>query len=366
LSPDLRERAKKAVKLAVKWAANSAVAVHDPYANALRFRLGPESANFAALRAELVSEAARDRYGVNWSSQNASPFYGWGHAGDLETTALVVDALNQSSVTGGDASAVNDGLLYMLRNQDRYGIWYSGQATVRVLQALLPMAIAQMRAPAGSSEVHLAINGVPLSYKDAEALRADAKLLEAPRTMDLTALLKAGSNTLELTSASDAALTSVDASASFYVPWQGNAAPEKAKTQTGTDFGLDFGYSCNAADARVGQPINCTVDVRRFGSGGYGMLLAEMGLPPGVDVDRASLGRLLDNWAISHYELQPDRVVFYLWSWKAEGAHFGFSFTPRYAIKAKAAPSRLSDYYNPDVSVVLAPQTFAVSDRLRK
>jgi hypothetical protein len=366
LSPDLRERAKKAVKLAVKWAANSAVAVHDPYANALRFRLGPESANFAALRAELVSEAARDRYGVHWSSQNASPFYGWGHAGDLETTALVVDALNQSSVTGGDASAVNDGLLYMLRNQDRYGIWYSGQATVRVLQALLPMAIAQMRAPAGSSEVHLAINGVPLSYKDAEALRADAKLLEAPRTMDLTALLKAGSNTLELTSASDAALTSVDASASFYVPWQGNAAPEKAKTQTGTDFGLDFGYSCNAADARVGQPINCTVDVRRFGSGGYGMLLAEMGLPPGVDVDRASLGRLLDNWAISHYELQPDRVVFYLWSWKAEGAHFGFSFTPRYAIKAKAAPSRLSDYYNPDVSVVLAPQTFAVSDRLRK
>jgi hypothetical protein len=366
LSPDLRERAKKAVKLAAKWAANSAAAVHDPYANALRLRLGPEGANPAALRAELVNEASQDRYGVHWSSQNSSPFYGWGHAGDLETTALVVGALNQSSAFGGDASAVNDGLLYLLRNQDRYGIWYSGQATVRVLQALLPMAIAQLRAPMGSSEIHLSINGVALSQQEEEALRADAKLLEAPRTMDLTALLKAESNTLELTSTSDAALASVEASASFYVPWQGNRTPERAKTQTGTDFGLDFGSSCNAADARVGQPVNCTVDVRRFGSGGYGMLLAEVGLPPGADVDRASLGKLLDNWEISRYELQPDRVVFYLWSWKAEGEHLGFSFTPRYPIRAKAAPSTLSDYYNPDVKVVLAPQTYTVSDRMSK
>ena len=365
-SDNLRERAKNAVSLAVKWAANSAAAVHDPYANALRLRLTPESANRAALRAELVGEAARDRFGVHWSSQNSSPFYGWGHAGDLETTALVVDALNQSGASAGDASAVNDGLLYLLSNQDRYGIWYSGQATVRVLQVLLPMAIAQLRTPAGSSEFHLSINGAPLSGEDADALRADAKLLDAPRTLDLTALLKAGNNTLVLTSANGAALTSVEASASFYAPWQGSAKPEKAKTRIGTDFGLDFGYSCNAADARVGQPINCTVDVRRFGSGGDGMLLAEVGLPPGADVDRAALGRLLDNWTISRYELQPDRVVFYLWPWKAEGEHFEFSFTPRYPVRAKAAPSTLSYYYNPDFTVVLAPQTFTVSDRVSK
>ena len=36
------------------------------------------------------------------------------------------------------------------------------------------------------------------------------------------------------------------------------------------------------------------------------MMLAEVGLPPGADVDRASLGKLLDNWTIERYELQPD------------------------------------------------------------
>jgi len=78
------------------------------------------------------------------------------------------------------------------------------------------------------------------------------------------------------------------------------------------------------------------MDVRRFGSHGYGMLLAEVGLPPGADVDRASLAKALDSWTVSRYELQPDRIIFYLWSWSAEGTHFKFAFTPRYAIHAKA------------------------------
>jgi len=32
----------------------------------------------------------------------------------------------------------------------------------------------------------------------------------------------------------------------------------------------------------------------------------------------------------------------------------------RFAIRAKAAPAKLMDYYNPDLSAVLAPQTFSV------
>jgi hypothetical protein len=55
-------------------------------------------------------------------------------------------------------------------------------------------------------------------------------------------------------------------------------------------------------------------------------MLAEVGLPPGADVDRVSLARLLENWTISRYELQPDRIIFYLWS--AEGSRFNFRFTP--------------------------------------
>jgi hypothetical protein len=158
------------------------------------------------------------------------------------------------------------------------------------------------------------------------------------------------------------ALASAEVSAGFYVPWAAEA-PLQVATETGKDAGLDFGYRCGAQKPeplRVDQEIDCMVDVRRFGSQSYGMLLAEVGLPPGSDVDRVALGRLVDNWTISRYELQPDRIVFYLWSWRAEGTHFSFRFTPRYALRAKAAPSTLEDYYNPDLKVVLAPRLFDV------
>ena len=78
-------------------------------------------------------------------------------------------------------------------------------------------------------------------------------------------------------------------------------------------------------------------------------------------LDRASLGKFLDNWTISRYELEPDGIVFYLWSGAAEGEKFSFSFTFRFAIRAKAAPAKLFDYYNPDLSDLLAQQTFVVN-----
>ena len=355
---DLRQRANKAITQAIAWAASSAAALHDPYANALRLRLTGDTATADRLRAELSQTAEHDRNGAHWNSPGHSPFYGWGHAGELETTALVLHALNSSS----EHALRDEALYYLLRSQDRYGIWYSGQATVRVLQALLPLAIEETKTTGNTQEFKLAVNGVALTGTDAEALRTDPKLIDAPRSLDLTALLKPGHNELDFSSDSYPALASADASASYYIPWAETATPAQTKTQTGKDYGLDFGYSCAAEKATAGRPIDCTVSARRFGSNSYGMLLAEVGLPPGADVDRASLAKLLDTGVISRYELQPDRIVFYLWSWKAEGSRFSFRFTPRYAIHAKAAPATLLDYYNPDLKTVIAPQTFQVKD----
>jgi hypothetical protein len=90
------------------------------------------------------------------------------------------------------------------------------------------------------------------------------------------------------------------------------------------------------------------------------MLLAEIGLPPGAEVDRALLATLIDSGTISRYELQPDRIIFYLWSGRADGIRFIFRFTPRYSIRAKSAPSTLWDYYNPDLRAVLPPQNYNV------
>jgi uncharacterized protein YfaS (alpha-2-macroglobulin family) len=359
---DLQGRVKQAIARAEEYASHSALALHDPYANALRLSLAAESGDAAAverLRMELSATAQHGRDGAYWEFDGFSPFYGWGEGGCLETTAMALAAFNAAG-NPADKKLEDYALLYLLRNRDGYGVWLSGQATVRVLKALLPMAINQLE-NASPADFTLTVNGKPLSAEQTAAMKADNQLLDAPRTIDLTAMIHAGTNTLEFSAAGDAAFANAQMTAWFYVPWAQAAVGRTRTTVPGKDFGLDFGYECDATAASVGRPITCTVSARRFGSEGYGMMLAEVGLPPGADVDRASLGKLLDNWTIERYELQPDRIVFYLWSSAAEGERFTFRFTPRYAIRAKAAPAMLTDYYNPDLSTVLAPQSFNVS-----
>jgi phage baseplate assembly protein gpV len=359
---ELQDRVKQAVARAQEYASHSALALHDPYANALRLNLAAESGDAATverLRTELNATAQHGRDGAYGEFDGFSPFYGWGEGGRFETTAMALAAFNAAG-NDADKKLEDDALLYLLRHRDGYGVWLSGQATVRVLKALLPLAINQLQ-NASPGDFTLTVNGKPLSAEQAAAVKSDNQIVDAPRTIDLTAMIHAGANTLEFAGAGDAAFANAQLTAWFYVPWAQAAVGKTRITVPGKDFGLDFGYECDAAGAKVGRPIDCTVSARRFGSEGYGMMLAEVGLPPGADVDRASLGKLLDNWTIERYELEPDRIVFYLWSSAAEGEKFTFRFTPRYAIRAKAAPAQLTDYYNPDLNATLAPQSFAVS-----
>jgi len=134
------------------------------------------------------------------------------------------------------------------------------------------------------------------------------------------------------------------------VPWG-----EKDARGVSEDGGLRLRVTYDRLDARKGETINCSVHAERIGSAGYGMMLAEIGLPPGVDVDVASLRRA----AVMKFDVTPDRIVLYLWP-QAGGTDFSFGFTSRLRIKAATQPSSLYDYYNPDARVSVPPARFSV------
>jgi hypothetical protein len=91
------------------------------------------------------------------------------------------------------------------------------------------------------------------------------------------------------------------------------------------------------------------------------MIMAEIGLPPGADVDRASLELAIKkaDWQINQYDVLPDRVVFYLWP-RAGGLRFEFKFRQRFASEAKNAASVLYDYYNPEAKSLIIPVKFTI------
>lgn len=360
-----RDRTRLAVDRALAWAQTFVSAVHDPYSNAMRLDIAVlrnQPAEQQRLVSELIATIHHDAQRTYWQVESGLPFYTWGYAASLETSALVAHSLLATTLTAADRAAVDSAIQYLVENEDAGGLWDSGQTTVRVLQALLPFAAAQLKSSSPDAPLTVRINGVPLSQSDSAVLRENSRILDAPRTLDVTSYLKPGANEIQFSSGSSSLFASAQISTAFYVPW---AQQKNPGVRAGTDYGLEFNYHCQTAKASVGNPIPCEVQEKRFGASGYGMLLAEVGLPPGAEVDREQLAHLQAGGAIGRYEIAPDHIVFYTWTSDPAGIHFNFQFTPRYPIQAKAAPSVLYDYYNPDERVVLAPQLFEVPQQSR-
>lgn len=351
-SPDAR------LNRALDYLSSRAAEIDEPYmiaSFALAAMEARQSERAAPAIARLTTLARQEKDTSYWSLETNTPFYGWGLAGRVETTALAVQALASRGATNNEAQQrraaelINRGLLFLLRQQDRYGVWYSTQATVQALAAMLAEREAHATSAPDSAEI--IVNG-----KRATTVampRSDE--LTGPFTIDVSSYLSAGSNRVEIRRAATASQASAQLVTSHYERWD-----EPSRSQESPQA-LRLKVAFDKTELKAGDEVTCRVEAERVGFRGYGMMLAEIGLPPGADVDRASLERAMtgSDWQVSQYDVLPDRVIVYLWP-HAGGTRFTFKFKPRYGLNAQTAPSVLYDYYNPEARSALAPLRFHV------
>ena len=289
---------------------------------------------------KLIKLGAPEHGGMYWALEHNTPFYGWGQAGRVESTAMVVLALATINLTDETRRLVDAGTLWLLHEKDRYGVWYSGQATVNVLSALLKGIDTNVyRNP--DARLAAAVNGKTVSLS-----RDSTASPDAPTMVDISDLIQPGDNGIVVQNGSALSTASVQAVADYYVPWTG--VPVTEATRPGHSDALRLAVRFDKTEARAGDIVHCSVDADRIGSLGWGMMIAEVGLPPGAEVDRRVLNDVIDKsgWAVSHYDVLPDRLVLYLWP-QAGGTKLTFEFRPRYGLKARTAPSVLYDYTIP-------------------
>jgi hypothetical protein len=332
--------------------------IDEPYALAL-YGLASLDAGNAEEASEIVKRlekmAIEEGNAVYWKLETNTPFYGWGTAGRLETTALVVQLLIREAGERKDENAarnalISRGTLFLLKNKDRYGVWYSTQTTINVLDTFLA-ALAPGSAGAGAAEnIQVSINGGGMQNFAISADRIE------PLTVDLTGQLGPLANKVEIKSSGSSTLMAQTV-AGHYIEWKDSESTNRTVNQSRA---LKLDYKCDRMNAAIMQDIICSVATERVGFTGYGMLLAEIGTPPGANVSRESLQEAMDaDWSISRYDILPDRIVIYMWS-KAGGTKFNFKFKPRYGINAQTPASCVYDYYNPEAKAVGAPLRFAV------
>jgi len=339
-----------ALKRAFDYLTLRAVEIDEPYlmaSYALAALEVKDTTTAKALVTKLRSLAHSEGSTAYWALETNTPFYGWGLAGRVETTALVVQALTRYGYED-DQKLINRGLVFLLKQQDRYGVWYSTQATINVLDALLALLSSNKSADVRESQAEIVVNGRVVQTVTIPAARE----LTSPIVVDVAKFLSTGDNRVEIKRPAGGPLASVQAVADYYVPWSNVAEPK-------SDLRLVAKF-----DKRVGttsDEITCHVEAERVGFRGYGMMLAEIGLPPGADVDRSSLETAMasSEWSFTQYDVLPDRVVVYLWP-RAGAVKFDFKFRPRFGLNAKTAASVIYDYYNPESRTVVQPATFKI------
>ncbi|MBO0719469.1 MAG: carboxypeptidase regulatory-like domain-containing protein, partial [Blastocatellia bacterium] len=243
------------------------------------------AAKAAAILKALAHEEGESSY---WHLETNTPFYGWGLAGRIETTALAMKALKEAERSGGkkdETGIIDRGLLFLLRNKDRYGVWLSTQATINVLDTLISLNDEEVLKSGSSGNAEVIVNG----KGTVAVVLPPAGQPANPITVDLSPFLKPGQNKVEIRRERGAARASVQAVETHYEPWRNAARRENVELSNASALRLSVDF--DRSNAKIGEEIICSVKAERIGHGGYGMMLAEIGLPPGADVDRESLER---------------------------------------------------------------------------
>src|SRR5689334_3682186 len=200
----------------------------------------------------LRSLAHNEGSATYWALETNTPFYGWGLAGRVETTALVVQALSryctsQAGACEDEQKLINRGLVFLLKQKDRYGVWYSTQATINVLDAMLAV-LSTNKADARESKAEVVVNGRTVPTVTIPPSRE----LSSPIQVDLTKFLAAGNNKVEIKRPSGGSYASVQAVADYYVPWPANAKEQQGDLRLLTKF--------DKTDGKTNDEITCHVE----------------------------------------------------------------------------------------------------------
>jgi hypothetical protein len=174
--------------------------------------------------------------------------------------------------------------LFLLRQKDRYGVWHSTQGTINVLDALLVLLARDVdtaRDSGAPSSAEIIVNGKTIPAVELPS----PNRLTGPATVDLTQFLKAGANQVEIRRGRGSSSASVQAVATYYLPWQESLATQKSNLRPNGSSSLRLVTKFDKTEANISDEITCYVEAERIGFHGYGMMLAEIGLPPGADVD---------------------------------------------------------------------------------
>ena len=268
---------------------------------------------------------------VAFSSKEKTPTYGDGKSGTVETTALAAFSMLQTKEA--QLGRIDRAVGYLLGAKDTFGNWYSTQATILSLKALLAYGTRSQARASGTLAV--AVDGREVGrYR----VRAGEEALGA---IDLAAATVPGKHTVSVRF-DGAGQISYQLVSRWFEPRAATSERTRAKEE------LEVATRIDRERLKAGDAIVEKVRVVSH-AGGIDMPIVEAGLPPGFDVDQEALDGLVKARIVEKVQATPRALVFYLAHLEGGKAiELPVHLKARFPARVQVPAPTVYEYYKPE------------------
>ncbi len=296
---------------------------------------------------KLIDMAKEDNGAIYWESELPSITFTRGKGADIEASGLATYALVKS---GKFADVTTKALTYLIRSKDPSGTWYTTQGTIIALRALVG-ALGSV-----SEDVNATVivfnNG-----KKVTEIKVDKNNADVMQQVDLTpTLLSAplkgedkggGENTIEIQLKGEGSFL-YELTSTYYIPWKDLPKPPMPL------FAIDLNY--DRKQLAINDLVNVDVAIKLLKSGTAQMVMIDLGIPPGFEVQTPTLDEYVNKKVIQKYSLTSRQIIIYIESISSDKPiKLSYSLKAKYPVRAKVQSSRVYEYYNTDKEVIAEP-----------
>ncbi|MFQ6132942.1 MAG: MG2 domain-containing protein [Armatimonadota bacterium] len=284
----------------------------------------------AAALSKLIDMAKEEDEKMWWESKLTTVTHARGNTADVETTALAGYALIMSGRHPAEATKV---LNYLIANKDPSGTWGSTMATVNALKCMV--ASLKSATQVVNAEVSVICNGQNVSGFALDETNSDVL-----QQVDLKEHVRPGDNEVRIKFAGEgSALYSIVAK--YYLPW------ERVKDPGPGLMSIDVKY--DKTQLAKDDLVTASVTVRQNIPGKSGMVVVDLGIPPGFMVEPGDLEELVGSNVIQKFNLTGRQIIVYLDEVdSAKPVSFQYRLRAKFPIRAKTPKSMVYEYYNPE------------------
>ncbi len=319
-----------AVSKGLSFLKNNLKAANDPYMLALVANafvaIEPKSETTMEVLKKLVGMAKEKDDAIYWESGMPTITFSRGKGADIEATGLAAYALIKS---GKYSDIVTKALTYLIRSKDPSGLWYTTQGTVIALRSL----VAALGGVAEDIDARIV---VMMNGKKIKELKIDEGNADLMHQIDLTDDIDK-TNTVEITVKGEGNFL-YEITRAYYIPWKDLPRPPKPP------FTIDVDY--DRTSLGMNDVVNVDVSIRLNRAGTAQMVMIDLGIPPGFEVQTPTLDEHVGK-KIQKYTITPRQLIIYLDEVDyRKPVELSYSIKAKYPIKAKVRASRVYEYYN--------------------